>query len=390
MRSTYWEATTVTPIPLINRPKDGGILIIGSGLAGVSVAYFLYQAGIECQIVDCGGENASYYRNAGHMLHGTGESYKAMVDIHGEEKADLIQDVALNFLQEAEETIREEEIDCDFNTNGYYRIPLDSTELEELKTTAKINKHGATWFEDLNLALNTKAIAGLHCDKSRSGHPVKFRNAVLKYSGASIRSYKVVDVTETGGRAVVAYADGTCSTHDAVVIAANAYTPLLHNWTKERQLIEPFKGQVIVSAPLQKETFPLEVPFSMDHGYIYGTFLPDNRLLIGGWRNNVPGSETGSYDLSINGLTERGLKTFVEEHFLFREKLEWDFSWSGIMGSAKGGLPLIGPTDSDIIFACAGFNGYGFGWAHGAAQMCVDIMVGNKLSKGWELFNPKR
>jgi glycine/D-amino acid oxidase-like deaminating enzyme len=159
---------------------------------------------------------------------------------------------------------------------------------------------------------------------------------------------------------------------------------------KDRQLIEPFKGQVIVSAPFTEAITVEKVPFSMDHGYIYGTFLPDNRLLIGGWRNNIPGGETGSYDLSINGITERGLKTFVEEQFLFGERLEWDFSWSGIMGSAKGGLPLIGPTDSDIIFACAGFNGYGFGWAHGAARMCVDIMMGNELREGWELFNPKR
>jgi glycine/D-amino acid oxidase-like deaminating enzyme len=232
MRSTYWQATSISPQALFNKPKNGGILIIGAGIAGVSVAYWLKQSGMDCQIVDCGGENASYYRNAGHMLHGTGESYEAMVAIHGEEKADLIQDVALGFLLDAEDTIIEEGIDCDFNKNGYYRIPLDSTETEELKASVEKGKWQTRWKKDINLNLSTVATEAFFCHRSRSGHPVKFRNGVLKSSGVSVYSHKVVDVRESGGRASVRYADGSCSAHDAVVIAANAYSPLLHKWTK--------------------------------------------------------------------------------------------------------------------------------------------------------------
>ena len=115
----------------------------------------------------------------------------------------------------------------------------------------------------------------------------------------------------------------------------------------------------------------------------------DNRLIIGGWRNNTPGGEIGTYDVMPNPKVEQGLKDFVARHYDIREEVSWEYSWAGIMAASKTGFPFIGPTTSQRIYTCAGFTGHGFSWAHGSAKLLADIMAGNRIPDVAKHFNPK-
>ncbi|XP_065198686.1 uncharacterized protein LOC135830346 [Sycon ciliatum] len=395
---TYWEDTTKLVTAPLKRPKDGGILVIGSGLAGVSVAYHLQRTGVfdQVSIVDCGTKNASYFRNAGHILLGTGESYKAMTSVHGEDITNKVMIMSKSFIREIEKTVKEHNITDAFNRSLYYRIALDDVEAKELYDSVMMQSQDEIFWTDCNPeGLMLKEIKGAYvCPYSAYGNPVKLRNGVLevaKQSGVEHNSYKVGSVEEVNGRVKVTYRyDGEpqVSWHDAVVLCTNGYSQQIGGFFQNKKTIEPFKGQVIVSK--QDSRLSMKTgPFSIDHGYIYGTFLPDNRLLIGGWRNNVPGGEIGCTNLNINKDTEEGLKQFVRDNFTFGDELDVGILMAGIMGSSTGGLPHVGPTDSDLIYTCAGFSGYGFGWAHGAAKLCADIMAGNRLISGWELLKPR-
>ena len=396
---TYWEDTCKPVFGKKNRLSDGGIVVVGGGLAGISAAYWLTEFGFDdVKIVDCGTRNASYFRNAGHILHGTGEPYKAMKSIYGEENAKTIMHQAKDFCLDMRSTINKHNIDCDYQEGNYYFVSLTKNEENDVRDSVNMMlEDGFTWnrFGDrgTSASVGFKGAYGLRqCDLSASAHPVKFRNALLeivKARGVEYCSKQVTNVEDDGEFVRLTYRDGLGSIHDAAALCANAYVNRFSEFTRSRGLIEPFRGQIIVSKPLKTEV--LEVtPFSMDHGYIYGTFLPDNRLLIGGWRNNIEGGETGNFSLKSNPKVDAGLKQFVKDHFYLDEELEWEYSWSGIMGSANGGLPFIGPTSSPLIYMCAGFTGYGFGWAHGSAKMLAKIMAGHELPDGWNLFNPQR
>ena len=395
---TYWLSTTydLSPYARSHEPRDGGILVIGSGLAGTSVAHHLLEKKIfdKISIVDCGTPNASYARNAGHILHGAGESYKATVDIHGEKKAKTIMEMSKAFIDELKYTSAIHGVPCDLQSGPYYRVAIDEAEESELRSSVELNKRWMPkWADEKELKdIGLVGAAGAYkCQQSLSGNPAMFRNALLArcfHKGVGYYACKVKSIEEINGKVRVSYEGNAAKDtwHDAVVICTNAYSQGIGGFFQKKKSIEPFKGQIIVSHPC-KEEFKFKGPFSMDHGYIYGTFLPDNRLLIGGWRNNVPGGEIGCTDLTINKDTEKGLMEFAKEHVAY--DLEWNFSWAGIMGSSNGGLPHVGPTDSDLIYSCAGFSGYGFGWAHGAAKLCADIMAGDDLIEGWELLRPR-
>jgi glycine/D-amino acid oxidase-like deaminating enzyme len=391
MNKTYWNDKLPPIQSKAETPKNCSILIIGSGITGSSVAYHLSKFETDVSIVDCGSENAAYYRNAGHILHGACENYKAMSSVHGREKTKKIFSLSEKFCYDMKNTIVSEEIECDYFQGQYLFVGKDQKETSELEQSVSLmNEDG---FKDTYLIsdlekFKIKGSLAKVCDLSAQANPAKFRDALMQKAqskGVEFYSKKIVNVDPQSDRVVVTYVDQTKSTHDAVVIAANAYAPLFSEFFASRKLIDPFRGQIIVSKPL-----PVEVPryqFSMDHGYIYGTITTSKRLLIGGWRNNVPGGEVGTYSLDINPAVEQGLKEHVKNNFDLPE-LEWEYGWSGIMGSSSTGLPFIGPTNSPLVFTCSGCTGYGFGWFHGGAKLLVDIMYGNSLPEGYELLNP--
>jgi glycine/D-amino acid oxidase-like deaminating enzyme len=386
---TYWTSTCFPLKGTQEKPKDGGILIVGAGLAGTSAAHFLKDE-FDVQLVDCGTENASYFRNAGHILFGASENYKSFIDIHGREKARDIFKMSEAFCLLQRATILENNIQCDYFQGDYHSVASNSREEEQIIESIDLlnqddMKHSyyttaRSIYDKIGFKSN---LGGKVCNLSAQGHPVKFRNALL--SDVPYFSYKIKNIEDLDEKVKVEYFDGSFSEHDALVIAGNAYSPLFSSFFSDRKLIEPFKGQIIVSEPLENIK---RSSFSCDHGYIYGTYTSDNRLLIGGWRNNVPGKEVGTYDLEINPLTENGLKQYIADHF--GRNVKFEFSWSGIMGANQSGLPYVGPTNSPLVFALTACNGYGFSWSHGCAKLLSDIIKGNPLMQGWQHLNPNK
>ena len=374
--------------------KDGQIAIIGAGFAGVSTAYWLLQNGYkDITIIDDGSTNAASYRNAGHILHGSGENYLTLRAVHGAKKAKRLIEISAEYCGLMKGFIDALGIDCDYSQRGSLELATTDHEAAELNDSVDLIS-----LEVGDYAQKVIPQALKHCFNAKGGkvtklsataHPVKFRNGLLQYcldKGVKYYSAKVTRVEE-GEIIYEPSPSDFCKTalFDAVVLCANAYSPQVNEYFKSKRLIEPFRGQIMVSKPL--ESLKYRGAFSADHGYIYGNALPDGRLLIGGWRNMVPGNETGNYNLDINPAITEGLTNWVANHVVLNEIPEWEYEWSGIMGSSHNGLPIVGQIDG--IYTCAGFTGYGFGWCFGSAKLLADIICGNPLMDGWQYFSPK-
>lgn len=399
----YWLET-----PLIKgqqkQLQKNGILIIGSGLSGTSCAYWLNELGYhDVTLVDYIPEEAASFRNCGHILYGAVESYDALIGLHGEETAKSIQNFSVEICEQVRkscEKLQNLNIDTEYKQNGYYVLSISETEQMEIESSAnKLNSIGIK-----NEVLSKKETENLgfkNCygarfeNGSAKAHPVKFRNGLINLvkENPSFRYHsgiKINSITSLSDGVEAHYEiNGTqhkCS-FDAAVICANAYSPLFSDFFSSRKLVEPFKGQIITSKPLKNE-FKVKCAHSFDHGYEYGLVTEDNRLMIGGWRNNTPTGEIGSYDLKLNNSVEMGLADFVHKHYDIEEKIEWDHSWSGIMATSKTGFPFIGPTSQPTIYTCSGFTGHGFSWAHGSAKLLADIILGNKTPDVARHFNP--
>ena len=384
MTNSYWLQET----PITGKhtaPADNSIVVIGSGFSGVSCVYFLQQAG--CQdilLLDDNCYKSASLRNCGHILPGPVESMYALQQIHGTEKANMIWHFSLACCAKLKHTVEALGVPIDYRQDGYLVIAIDKTEDEEIKQSIDL-LHAAGCKDNRYVpatklhALGIRHAHGARFDaQGASAHPLKFRNAVLSHCLAQGLAYhsgqQVNDVAERGEQVIITLPHNRQLHADAVVLATNAYTSLLSRFFAARQLITPYRGQIITSMPLPQKP-DLTVPFSFNHGYEYGLLTTDNRLMLGGWRENTDG-EKHTFDLTPNPTVAAGLKTFAAHHLDFAANLTWDYSWSGIMGASTSGLPYVGPTPSSRIFVCAGFTGHGFGWAHGCAELLQKIMTG--------------
>lgn len=378
-------------------PKSASVVVIGSGLSGASVGYFLQKHGFEDVIlVDYKADEMASFRNCGHILYGTVESMKAMVEIHGAEKARELWQFSIDACEQIGITVRELGLSADYRKDGYLVIAVSEVEDKECRESVQLlNEMGfQSDYVDAKTVrkLGFKNSFGARYEKgSAQAHPVKFRNGVLKTfldrGGKYYSNVEVLDVLEANSGVEIRTARGLIRA-EAVVIAANAYSPLFSDFFRGRGLIDPFRGQILTSKPLRHD-FRVRYPHSFDHGYEYALVSEDNRLILGGWRQHSATREMGTYSLDVNPLIEEGLKQFARDHYDIAEEIEWEFSWSGIMAASKTGLPFIGPTSSPRIYACCAYTGHGFSWGHGSAKLLADIIAGAPTPRASQYFNPK-
>lgn len=395
--SPYWLETKL--LTGENKlPTENGICIIGSGLSGISTAYWLMEFGYEdITIVDFEPEKAASFRNCGHILYGTVESMHALVALWGRKKAHEIWSYSIEVCHEVRDTIKRLGCSVDYKQDGYLCIAIDKNEDNEIQSSIKLlNEFGFISYykepKEISALGFSSCQGGRFEPGSAQAHPVKFRNALLKavlQKGARYHSTSEVASIEEQNDKVEVYFKGERNvSFDACVITTNAYSPLLSSFFASRKLIEPFRGQIITSQPLKKP-LKLTYPHSFDHGYEYALFLAEERrLMIGGWRNHTPTGEIGTYDLNPSELVEQGLMTFVKNHYEIDEPINWSHSWAGIMASSKTALPFIGPTSCPRIFTCAGYTGHGFSWAHGSAKLLAKIIMGLDVPQIATYFNP--
>lgn len=397
--SPYW---LTTPLILGQSPEKlssqrEGILVIGTGFTGVSVAHWLQEAGWpSITLVDFEPETSASFRNCGHILYGTVESMAAMVALHGPEKAKRLWGFSAEVCEEMGRTIETLRLNCEYRRNGYLVIAFEEKEIEEIHESIHLlhsMDFESRFVERKALeGMGFQNILGARFDpRCASAHPVKFRNGLLQHvliNGASYYSgVQVQNVEEGGSQGVVVSTTQGEYIFGAVVLAGNAYCPLISETYKGKQLIEPFRGQILTSKPL-KHPPPIPCPHSFDHGYEYALFTEDKRLMLGGWRNHTPGGEVGTYDITPNPLVEEGLQAFAKEYYRLSETLEWEFSWAGIMAASSRGVPLIGPL-SPRVFTCSGYTGHGFSWAHGSAKLLAQMIMGEDYPKDLaQMFNP--
>ncbi|MFW7380830.1 MAG: NAD(P)/FAD-dependent oxidoreductase [Oligoflexus sp.] len=392
----YW-----LDIPLLNgsseRPGEGEIVIIGSGIAGVSSAYWLQQHGFrDITLLDFQPQQAASFRNCGHVLYGTVESMQALVALHSEEQAREVWQFSVDICEELKQTIARHDLEVDYRQDGYLVIAVDATEDNEIQQSIQLlQKHGFASEYKTAKELQSLGFREVYGGRFEPGsaqvHPVKLRNALLQEvlkAGAKYHTgIEVTEVQDVQGKVEVQTKHHGRVHYQAAVIAANAYSPLLSRFFASHRLVEPFRGQIMTSRPLT-ENFAVTYPHSFDHGYEYALLTSDRRLMLGGWRNHTEGGEIGTYDISPNPQVEQGLAEFAKKHYGFKEDLHWEYSWAGIMASSKTGFPFIGPTDSPLIFTVSGFTGHGLSWAHGSAKLLAGIIAGEPRPKLTHLFNP--
>src|SRR2546423_12006081 len=130
---SVWAATVRMPdCPPLREDTRADVCIVGAGIAGLTTAYLLTEAGKSVAILDDGPLAGGMTEvTTAHLSSAIDDRYFEIERLHGEEGARYAAESHMAAINRIETIVRKESIDCDFERlDGY--LFLSPNEKEEL------------------------------------------------------------------------------------------------------------------------------------------------------------------------------------------------------------------------------------------------------------------
>ncbi|KAI4604221.1 hypothetical protein KJ359_000352 [Pestalotiopsis sp. 9143b] len=386
-------------------PAKQDVVIIGTGFAGTTCAYYLTDDNPEPPSITileareaCSGATG---RNGGHCRPDFHVGFATRREDKGFEAANAVACFELANLEAVTALVRKEQIECDFEEVTSANVYLDEKQalsakenlmdMKELRcpTANLVKYHGP---EDAEKVSGVKGAKAATTFPAATLWPYKFILHLLSdlvAKGVNLQTNtpvtKVSESADADGYWTVTTSRGEIKTKK-VVFATNAYTSgLLPEYS---QIIRPVRGtcsRITVGnsgPPMGKLKSMVQYygPKTAD----YQANRSDGSFVIGGawstcrfkhpeqWRDVVDDSQ-------LVPAATKYFDGFMERTFVGWDKAESEVDklWSGIMGYTEDSEPHIGKVPSkDGLFICAGFNGHGMPLvllsAKGVAKMLTE------------------
>lgn len=359
---TVWTADlqdSYAPLPVPRTVAD--VVVIGGGLMGTAVTYWLARAGCDAVLLESAHLAAgSTGQNGGLMLHGVSE----------------LEDPRL--LREVQ---RLEGFCDDYDVPGH--LSLASCQSVWDAFTAEVARRPA-WAPPL-LALERAAceeVLHTRIDSRYPGgrwypggavvHPVRYLSELARAAtrhGARIYTGTTATRVDRDGGALVVHTTQGRVAASGVVHATAGSIRLLPEFAS---IIRPVGVHVMATDPMPRR---FAVGLGVNWGDVFGRQLPDGRFVVGGSGASIAAHPDHAGDLAADvhlRLTEFLPRTFPEfPAVTVRHR------WTGVLDCTPDGKPLVGAHPFERgQWICAGFNGHGLPLALGVGQTLTRAVQG--------------
>ncbi len=388
-----WWADPLPAFPTLEGDAEVDVLIVGGGIAGVTLAWTLAEQDCVTALLDAGviaGEASG--RNAGFLMTAAAEPYDETIALWGRAGARAMLETGRRSRQRIHQLVESLDIACDYRVRGSLRLACSEDEAADFRASLPAMAADGFPMEEWEagraapLSKTRRFAAGFFTAEDAELHPVRFLHGLAR--AALARGVQIFERSPVLG---AAWRSGRWEARTpaglvrarTLVLATNAYAPRLCE--PLGKLIAPRRGQVISTAPLEREVAPC--PTYANWGYQYWRQTQDGRLVIGGWRDLDLDGETG-FEIRltprIQAAIEQGLRDLVPEGAAIEHR------WAGTMGFARDGRPLVGWLDASHHLAiCAGFTGHGLGLAAACTQDLAELLS-FRPAPGIATFDPGR
>jgi D-amino-acid dehydrogenase len=405
------------------------ILVIGSGLLGVTTAYFLARYGQEVMVLDraegVGVETS--FANGGMLTpsqanpwNAPGMLWKILSWIGKDEAPLLLRPKALpslslwsmQFLRNSSQTrymdntlrnvrlanyslrvlqsLREEtEIRYEQSTRGTMKVFRDQRSIDRSAALAEklvphgvvhrvVDGAGAVKIEPALAPVSEKLVGGIHYPNDEAGDAYKFCRALSDRAaelGTEFLFYtEVLGFQHDGRRVLSVDLSHKRLEADVFVVAAGSYSPLLVKALGISLPISPVKGYSI-TLPLAKHKNRQRIPIVDDGLHAAVTPLGD-RIRVAGT------AEFTGYDKALREERIQNLFRLLRQVFPDYAADVDDSQterWTGLRPMTVDGVPVLGRSSYENLYFNTGHGHLGWTMAAGSGKAVADLIVGDQV-----------
>ena len=412
--TSYWQdppASLSQHRTTSSLPSSASVVIVGSGITGVSLAYTLLSQNpsqnpvptivlLEARTA-CSGATG---RNGGHTKCASYRSFLENVNNLGQEEAAKIVRFEYNCMKSVHAFARDNNIDCDSWEGDTVDVIYDKKEWDLAHAAVKAIRR-ILGEED-----NAAKYKFWDANDTERKFLTKGALGAVSYQAGSISAYKfVIGILElalskglnlqTGTPALQVYRaergwiveTSRGAIHaDKVVLATNGYTARLY--PALQGVIVPLRGHVTAHRPghrMPKEGLSLTYSFIYANSYEYMITRPQGSkfagdIIIGGGSTMAAEEGLNEFGTVDDSATDPIIVDYLHDSTLkyFGDYWGHDDSegrvrkvWSGIMGYSADGFPFIGEVPEEKgLFIAASFQGHGMVLCLSAVKALVEII----------------
>lgn len=383
MHQSYWQQTAPAFEAHADLPAVADVVVVGGGLLGTAIAYWLARAGASTTLVERSGIAAGATgRNGGFMIAGTAEPYQAAIARVGHVTAREVWQLTLDSRRLLRAALAEEHIDCAYREPGHLSLALGEGQLEQLEQEVEALRGDGLAAELLDRGqvqqiirtpLGPEIVGGLSAPEDGLLHPARL---VLGLADAAARHGARICL----GTAVTAVHGDGCGVKIATgrgVVRAGAAVLAVNGWSAAllpalADVIRPVRGQALSFAPIAP-IFPLGVGAAMTPTGEYWHQAPDGTIVLGGARAVAPGLDVGVLSTEPTVEVQEALDGIFPRLFPKLAPLRVTRRWAGTMAFTADYLPIADRAPGlPGVWLVGGFCGHGMPFGMRLGQLLAE------------------
>jgi glycine/D-amino acid oxidase-like deaminating enzyme/nitrite reductase/ring-hydroxylating ferredoxin subunit len=386
-RPLWTDSAELKSFPPLTADTDADVVVVGAGIAGLSVAYELALEGKLVVVLDRGLPGGGMTaRTTAHLASDCDDSYQEMIRMHGLDLAREFFASHAAAISRIEHIAREESIDCDFaRVDGHLFLApeTDPKVLQQEYDAAHQVGLAVTWSERAPLAGVDTGRCLTFPGQARL-HPLKYLNGLMRCLLARKARIHgdtaVMEVKEEGGQVIVKTEAGHTVRARAAAFCTN--TPV-NDWVAIHSKQAPYRTYAIAGrVPAGAVADALFWDTTDPYHYVRLQPDTDGAVLISGGADHKAGE--------ANDMEERfaRLEAWTRDHVPALGEIT--HRWSGQVYEPVDYAAYIGRNPGNTnVYVATGDSGQGI--THGAvAGMLIRDLVLDRDNAWAALYEPGR
>ncbi|HEX8571940.1 MAG TPA: FAD-dependent oxidoreductase [Allosphingosinicella sp.] len=386
--SPWMEELPAIEAPPLAADEQCDVVVIGSGIAGLSTAYELSRLGRDVVVIDRGRIGAGMTaRTTAHLATELDDFYSELIKVRGEDEARLHHDSQVAAVNRIEAICRDEGIEADFRRLDGYLIPTEEGPVSDLQEEYDACRKIGVEVEWADRAPIPGLDSGrcLRFPNQGRFHPTRYlaglADAIVRRGGRLYSETVHVGDEEKDGRVEITTEKGPVIRAAAAVFATNSPT---NNKVEIHSKQIPDRTYVIAGR-VPKGSVPDALVWDTYDAYHYVRIQEwgegEDLLIVGG--EDHRSGEANDMDERFARLTDWTRKRYPS----FGKA---DYRWSGQVLEPADFMPFSGRNPgSENIYVHTGDSGQGITNGVAGSLTIVPLIIGED-SRYAPIFDPAR